>query len=128
VGALMRKMHDAKTNGLEEVVIWGTGTPRREFIFVEDLGRACVFAMNNYEGIAPINLGSGHDVPIAQLAEMIKKVTGFQGRLVYDESKPDGMPVKLLDSSKLEGLGWRCESSLEDALRETYEWFVAAQR
>lgn len=124
IGALMHKMHDAKLQGLKEVTIWGTGKPRREFIYVDDLARACIFAMDNYNDIEPINLGYGEDFSISELAFMIKKLTGFQGKLVFDTSKPDGMPVKLLDSHKLQKLDWMATRSFEKALAKTYAWFA----
>ena len=124
IGALMHKMHDAKLQGLKQVTIWGTGKPRREFIYVGDLAIACVFAMDNYNDIEPINLGCGEDFSIAELAFMIKKLTGFQGKLIFDTSKPDGMPIKLLDSHKLQKLGWIPIWSFEKALAKTHAWFA----
>ena len=124
IAALMRKMHEAKIQGLKSVEIWGTGTPRREFIFVDDLANACIFVLNHYDGQTPINLGSGRDLSIAELAGRVKEVVAFQGQLLFDESKPDGMPVKLLDTKKLNGLGWKPMWSFEEALKRTYSWFV----
>jgi GDP-L-fucose synthase len=124
IAALIRKMHEAKEQGQEVIEIWGTGSPRREFIFADDLADACVFVMNKYDGAQPINLGCGLDMSIAELALAVKEVTGFQGQIHFDASKPDGMPVKLLDSSKLNALGWRPRVSFHSALLETYEWFL----
>lgn len=123
IAALMRKMHEAKIQGVKSVKIWGTGMPRREFIFVDDLANACVFTLKHYDSPVPINLGSGIDFSIAELAECIKEVVGFQGKLAFDESKPDGMPVKLLDTKELKSLGWKPMWSFEDALKMTYAWF-----
>jgi GDP-L-fucose synthase len=123
IAALMRKMHEAKIQGVNSVEIWGTGTPRREFIFVDDLANACVFVINHYDGTLPINLGSGIDFSIADLAECIKEVVGFQGKLIFDELKPDGMPVKLLDTKELKNLGWKPMWLFEDALKMTHAWF-----
>ncbi|MCX6026936.1 MAG: NAD-dependent epimerase/dehydratase family protein, partial [Chloroflexi bacterium] len=103
--------------------IWGTGTPQREFIFADDLADACIFVMTRYDGPQPINLGCGSGMSIADLAMAIKEVTGYRGRIHFDTSKPDGMPVKLLDSSKLRALGWRPKVSFHSALLATYEWF-----
>ncbi len=128
IAALMRKMHEAKIQGLKSVEIWGTGMPRREFIFVDDLANACIFALNHYNGQTPINLGSGVDLSIAELARRIKEVVGFQGELIFDESKPNGMPVKLLDTEELKGLGWKPMWSFEDALKRTYDWFKKQKR
>jgi GDP-L-fucose synthase len=124
ITALIRKMHEAKEQGQKVVEIWGTGSPRREFIFADDLANACLFSMEHYNDGEPINLGSGNDFSIAELAFMIKDVIGFAGDLVFDNSKPDGMPVKLLDSHKLEKLGWKPGRSFEKCLQETYAWFV----
>lgn len=122
--ALIRKFHAAKTEGKTEVVVWGTGTPLREFLYVDDLADAVVFLMDRYDASEPINCGAGSDVSIRQLAETIGKITGFQGKLVFDPSKPDGTPRKLMDSSRLAALGWRPKISLEDGIRDVYQWFV----
>ncbi len=124
IAALIRKMHESKIHNIESVEIWGTGTPRREFIFVDDLANACVFILNRYDGVVPINLGSGIDCSVAGLAERIKGVVGFQGKLTFDKSKPDGMPIKLLDTEELKSLGWKPVWLFEDALRKTYAWFI----
>jgi GDP-L-fucose synthase len=126
--ALIRKFHDAKETGEREVVVWGTGTPLREFLYVDDLADAVVFLMDNYDGDEPINCGAGADVTIRQLAEVIGRVVGFEGSLVFDPSKPDGTPRKLMDSSRLAALGWRPRTSLEAGIAEVYRWFVRTQR
>nr|MBU1327706.1 GDP-L-fucose synthase [Candidatus Omnitrophota bacterium] len=124
IGALIRKIHDAKSRGLKEVMIWGTGKPRREFIYVDDLAGACICVMRNYSDIEPINLGYGEDISIHELALLIKKVIGFKGKIILDSSKPDGMPVKLLDSHKLKEMGWKPAWLFEKALAETYKGFL----
>ena len=123
IAALIRRMHEAKMRAAEAVQIWGTGAPRREFIYIDDLADACLFVMRHYESPIPINLGSGHDISIKELAKQIKSVVGYTGRLEFDTSKPDGMPVKLLDSTKLRCLGWRPKVALQSALQATYKWF-----
>jgi GDP-L-fucose synthase len=122
--ALIRKFHTAKEMGEREVVVWGSGTPRREFLFSDDLASATVFLMRNYDGPDLVNVGVGDDVTIAELASLVKEVVGFQGEIVYDASKPDGTPRKLLDVSRLHSLGWRAQTSLDDGLRQTYAWFL----
>jgi GDP-L-fucose synthase len=125
--ALIRKFHAAKTAGKAEVIVWGTGTPRREFLHADDLADAAVFLMDCYDGCEPINCGAGSDVSIRQLAELIGRVAGFEGKLVFDSSKPDGTPRKLMDSSRLAALGWRPKTSLEEGIREVYRWFAQTQ-
>lgn len=125
--ALMRKAHEALLKRSPQMVVWGTGTPRREFMHVDDLADAAVFLMQRYDAPEIINVGVGWDLSIRELAEMICRVAGYRGELVFDTSKPDGTPQKLLDVSKLRGLGWEPRISLEDGIRETYEWFVAQQ-
>lgn len=122
--ALLRKFHDAKISGAKEVVMWGTGSPRREFIHVDDTAGACVHLMETYEGDEIVNIGTGEDVTIKELAKMIKEVVGFEGDIANDISKPDGTPRKLLDVSKLHSLGWKHKTSLEDGIKMTYEWFL----
>jgi GDP-L-fucose synthase len=122
--ALMRKMHEAKLAGDPSVSVWGTGSPRREFLHVEDLADASVFLMERYDDPAPINVGVGEDVTILEIAHLIARVVGFTGKLEFDASKPDGTPRKLLDVSKLRNLGWTPKITLEDGLRQTYAWFV----
>jgi len=123
--ALIRKCHEAKLCGSGEVTIWGSGTPRREFLHVDDLAAACLFLLQNYEQAAPINVGAGEDVTIADLAELVREIVYPEAKLVYDVSKPDGMPRKLLDVSRLHSLGWKHHIELADGIRRTYEWFLA---
>jgi len=127
VPALLRKFHEAAAEGAPEVTIWGTGTPRREFMHVDDLADAAVFLMGNYDSDEIINVGTGEDLKIRELAEMIARVTGYQGRLVFDSSKPDGTPRKLLDVSKLHSLGWTAKIPLESGIARTYEWYLKNQ-
>lgn len=121
--ALIRKMHEAKMAGAEEVVIWGTGTPRRELLHSDDLAEACLFLMDHFDEPGPINVGSGEDLTIQELAELVKEIVGFEGRIVNDLSKPDGTPRKLLDVSKIQALGWKHRISLADGIRSVYESF-----
>jgi GDP-L-fucose synthase len=125
--ALIRKFHAAKAAGETEVVVWGTGTPLREFLYVDDLADAVVFLMDRYDASEPINCGTGSDVSIRQLAEMIGRVAGFEGKLVFDTKKPDGTPRKLMDSSRLAALGWRPKTSLEEGVNVVYRWFARTQ-
>jgi GDP-L-fucose synthase len=106
------------------VELWGTGTPRREFLYSDDLGDACVFAMKNYSGELFLNVGTGTDMTILELAERIAKVIGWQGEFVFDRSKPDGMPRKVMDVSRMAALGWTAPTSFDDGMREAYEWYV----
>jgi GDP-L-fucose synthase len=122
--ALIRKFHEAKTQNAAAVTVWGTGTPRREFLHVDDLANAVLFLMENYDSDEIINVGWGEDVSIQELAEIIKEVVGYQGRLVFDTSKPDGMPRKLLDISRLRQLGWNAQISLREGIESTYRWFL----
>ena len=122
--ALIRKFHDAKINNFSEVEVWGTGTPRREFLHVDDLANASVFLMNNYDGFEFVNVGVGEDVSIKELAESVKAVVGYEGELKFDTSKPDGTPRKLLDVSKLNAIGWHEKIKLNDGIKSTYEWFL----
>jgi GDP-L-fucose synthase len=124
--ALIRKFHEAKLRGDPEVVIWGTGTPRREFLHVDDLADACVFLMRDYDGEAPINVGVGEDIAIRELAELVARVVGYEGAIVNDPSKPDGTPRKLLDVSRLTAMGWKARVPLEEGVRATWRWFVEA--
>jgi len=121
--ALIRKFHEAKINNEDEVVIWGTGKPKREFLHVDDLADALLFLMNNYDGDQFVNVGVGKDISILELAELIKDVVGFEGEIVNDLSKPDGTPRKLLEVSKLNNLGWKAQISLEEGIKDTYQWF-----
>lgn len=125
--ALIRKFHEAKEQGAGEVVVWGTGTPRREFLHVDDLADASLFLMRHYDGEEIVNVGCGQDVTIAELAELVREAVGFPGRIVFDSSKPDGTPRKLLDVSRLESFGWRAQTSLRDGIASTYKWFIANQ-
>lgn len=122
--ALIRKFHEAKTAGAETVEIWGTGSPRREFLYVDDLANAVVFLTQEYDGSDIINVGTGEDIPIRELAQLVGRIVGFNGELTFDTSKPDGTLRKLLDVSKLRRLGWRPKWSLEDGIVETYRWYV----
>ena len=121
--ALIRKFHEAKVNDEDEVVIWGTGKPRREFLHVDDLADALLYLMNNYNGDQFVNVGVGKDISILELAELIKDIVGFEGEIVNDLSKPDGTPRKLLDVSRLNELGWEAQISLEEGIKDTYHWF-----
>jgi GDP-L-fucose synthase len=129
--ALIRKFHEAKANSSEKVVIWGTGSPKREFLYVDDLAEAIVFLLENvnasdlYEnGISQINIGRGEDLTIAELAGMISEIVGFKGKLEYDSSKPDGTPRKLLDVSRINKLGWKAKTDLKSGIAKTYEWYL----
>ncbi len=122
--ALMRKFHEAKVNNSEFVEVWGSGTPKREFLYVDDLARACLFAMNNKEVKGLVNIGVGEDLTIRELAELIKKTVGFKGELKFDATKPDGTPRKCMDVSKINSLGWKAKVSLEDGVARVYEWYL----
>ncbi|GIM33907.1 GDP-L-fucose synthase [Paraclostridium bifermentans] len=122
--ALIRKFHDAKTNNLEEVVMWGTGTPRREFMYVDDLADACIYLLNNYSDEIHVNLGTGEDIEIRELAQIIKDVVGYQGKIVNDITKPDGTPRKLLDVSRLNSVGFKHKVGLKDGIKNVYEWYL----
>ena len=132
IPALIRKFHEAKIGNLDEVVVWGTGNPRREFLYVDDLAEAIVFLLENAsgrliygEGISHINIGSGGDIQISELAALIKEIVGFEGKIRYDTAKPDGTPRKLLDVSRLAEMGWTYKTPLKEGLRRTYDWFSA---
>jgi len=125
--ALIRKFHEAKVAGRGEVTIWGTGSPLRQFLRVDDLASAAVYLMERYDEPGIVNVGTGSDLSIADLARLVQRVTGFSGSLVFDTTKPDGTPRKLLDVSRLTGLGWRASISLEEGVRSTYEWFLSRQ-
>jgi GDP-L-fucose synthase len=122
--ALIRKVHEAKLQNRREVVIWGTGTPRREFLHTHDLADALRFLLENYDSPEIINVGCGYDVAIRELAQLVAKVVGVDVDLVFDTSKPDGTPRKLLDISRLQKLGWKSRINLEDGIRDTYQWFL----
>jgi GDP-L-fucose synthase len=122
--ALIRKFHEAKRSGSPEVVIWGTGKPRREFLHVDDMAAACVFLMENYDDSEIINVGVGKDITIRELAELPKSIVGYDGELVFDTSRPDGTPRKLLDVSRINELGWQAQIGFRTGLAATYEWYV----
>jgi len=129
VPAMIRKFHEARVQGKPAVEVWGTGTPRREFLFVDDLADGLLFLLRNYDAETTrhpfVNIGTGTDVTIAELAEMVRRVVGFEGALEWNPSMPDGTPRKLLDVSRLQAMGWRAATSLEDGLRRAYEWYQA---
>lgn len=122
--ALIRKMHEAKENNASEVVVWGTGTPKREFLFADDLAEACTFLMHHYSGEQLVNIGTGEDLSIGELATLIKDIVGFSGKIVFDSSKPDGTPRKLMDVSKLHGLGWKHQIELPQGIAMAYQDFL----
>lgn len=122
--AIIRKMHDAKINNLDTVTLWGTGTPRREFLFVDDLAEALIFLMHQYEGNDWINVGTGEDISIKELAQIVQEIVGYQGQIIWDTTKPDGTPRKLLDVSKINQLGWKAKTSLKDGIEQTYNWYL----
>ena len=121
--ALIRKFYEAVQKGLDEVEIWGTGTPRREFLYVDDLADAALFLMNNYDDSGIINVGTGKEIPIKDLAGLIARITGFKGRLRFDKSRPDGTMLKCLDVSKINSLGWRAATTLEYGIKKTCQWY-----
>ena len=126
MAALIRKFHDAMVNNEPQVVVWGTGAPRREFLYVDDMADACVYLMENYDAADIgefVNIGVGEDLTIRELAELIKDIVGYKGEIVYDTTKPDGTPQKLLDVSRLHGLGWDARISLRDGIGQAYEWY-----
>jgi GDP-L-fucose synthase len=125
VAALIMKIHAAKIENRPTVELWGTGTPRREFLFSEDLGDACVFAMKSYSGEMFLNVGTGKDMTILELAERIAKAIGWQGEFTFDRSKPDGMPRKVMDVSRMRALGWTAPTDFETGMKYAYEWYVA---
>ncbi len=122
--ALIRRFHEAKVNGAHEVVVWGTGTALREFLYVDDLADACLFLMNNYTGNETVNVGSGMEVSIRALAETVQEIVQFNGKLVFDNTKPDGTPRKLLDTSKLAGMGWKAKTPLKEGIKLAYANFL----
>lgn len=125
--ALIRRFHEAKENGSTEVTCWGTGTPLREFLYVDDLAEACVYLMNHYSGNETVNLGSGKEVSIKELTELVAKVVGYEGTIKWDTTKPDGTPRKLLDVSKLESLGWKYHTELEEGIALAYDDFLHSE-
>ncbi len=126
--ALIRKFHQAKLAGAPEVVMWGTGTPRREFLHVDDMAAATVYLTQTYNGADIVNVGVGDDISIRELAELVKDITGYTGRIVNDTSKPDGTPRKLLDVSRLHSLGWKAQVGLREGIAATYQWFLDNQQ
>ncbi len=122
--ALMRRIHEAKQQGASEVVIWGSGTPRREFLYVDDLATAVLFLLENYDAPETINVGVGEDLSIHELAQLIAETVGFEGKLIQDPSKPDGTPRKLLDVSRLNALGWHATTGLREGIASTYDWYL----
>ena len=121
--ALIRRFSEAKEQGAPSVTVWGSGTPRREFLHVDDLARACLFLLEHYDAPEPINVGVGEDLPIRELAALVAEVVGYEGGLEFDASKPDGTPRKLLDVSRIHALGWRAEIGLREGLEQTYAWY-----
>jgi GDP-L-fucose synthase len=124
VPAIITKMKTAKKLNKPTVELWGTGTPLREFLFVDDMADACLFLMENYESNEHLNIGTGKDISIQDVAELIKRIIGYQGDIMFDKSKPDGTPKKLLDISKIEKLGWKAKISLEEGLKLTYDYYM----
>ena len=122
--ALLRKAHEAKISGAPEIVVWGSGRPRREFLHVDDLAAACLFLLQNYDSPEIINIGAGHDLTIRELAELVCEIVGFKGALTFDASKPDGTPRKLLDIAKIKSLGWEPKIPLREGIARTYTWFL----
>ncbi|HEU0131830.1 MAG TPA: GDP-L-fucose synthase [Mycobacteriales bacterium] len=123
--ALIRRMHEAKVAGAPSVTLWGTGSPRREFLHVDDLAKACVHLLEHYDEPDPINVGTGEDVRVRELAELVAEVVGYDGEIAWDSSKPDGTPRKLLDVSRINALGWKAETALRDGVAATYAWYLA---
>jgi len=122
--AMLRKFHDAKINNHSDVILWGSGTPKREFLFVDDMAEAVVYAVENQLPEQIYNVGSGKEIMIKELAEIIQKITGHQGNIFWDDSKPNGAPRKLMDISKMKELGWQYSTELEDGIKKTYKWFL----
>lgn len=123
--ALIRRFHEAKVSGAQSVSAWGTGTPKREFLHADDLASACLFVLQNYDGEVALNVGTGIDLPIKELTEMVAKTVGYEGAVHWDATKPDGTPRKVLDISRITKLGWSPKIDLKDGLKTTYEWFLA---
>ncbi len=126
--ALIRKFHEAKINHQPSVEVWGSGKPLREFLFVDDLAKACIFVMNNQNINELVNIGTGADIEIAQLAELVKKIIGFNGKIIFNTQMPDGTPRKLLDVSKINNFGWKAETELEQGIRRVYEWYAKEKK
>lgn len=127
VAALIRRFHEAKLTGAKSVVVWGTGTPRREFLYVDDMADACVHLMKVYSGAGLVNIGAGKDIPIAEFSRLVANVVGYEGEITFDTSRPDGTPRKLLDVGRLEELGWRARTSLADGLKQAYAAYLSQQ-
>jgi GDP-L-fucose synthase len=128
VAALIRRFHEAKLSGASSVVVWGTGTPRREFLYVDDMADACIHLMKTYSGIDMVNIGTGEDITIAEFARLVASIVGYTGAISYDTMRPDGTPQKLLDISRLTKLGWRAPTSLEDGLRLAYQAYLSESK
>jgi GDP-L-fucose synthase len=128
VAALIRRFHEAKVAGLPNVVVWGTGTPRREFLYADDLADACIHLMKNYSSGELINIGTGEDITIAEFARLVAAVVGYTGNINFDPSRPDGTPRKLLDVSRLAKLGWRARTSLEEGIRLAYQAYLSESK
>lgn len=124
IAAFIKKFHEAKISSADNVILWGTGSPRREAMYVYDLADACLFLMQNYDSSEPINVGTGNDKTVKELAELTKDIVGFDGRIIFDATKPDGMMRKLLDVSKINKLGWKAKTDLKKGIKLAYEWFV----
>jgi GDP-L-fucose synthase len=124
--AMIRRFHEAKVSGVAEVTLWGTGTPRREFLYVDDLANAACFLMENYDSPELLNVGVGEDLTIAELAVLVAQVIGYKGRIVFDPSRPDGTPRKLLDLSRIRNLGWYAQVRLEQGIASTYQWYISS--
>lgn len=123
VASLIKKFHEAKVKGEESVTLWGTGRPQREFFYADDLAEACIFLMDQYDENEAINVGTGVGTTITEVAEWIKRITGFKGYIIYDTAKPDGNPVRILDTSRITTLGWKPKTLLDEGLRITYKWY-----
>ena len=123
----LRRFHEAKLAGSSEVLVWGSGRPRREFLYVDDLADASLHLLRHYSGESHVNIGAGYDITIAEFAENVKRCVGFEGQILYDGSRPDGMPRKLLDSSRIHALGWSAVTPLDQGLGQYYEWFLSNQ-
>ncbi len=122
--ALTRRFHEAKRDKIGSVVVWGTGTPRREFLHVDDIADGCVFVMTRYSGEGFLNIGSGKDVSIREFAELVRDVVGYEGEIAFDTSRPDGTPRKLLDVRRINALGWKARIGLKEGLADSYDWFL----
>lgn len=124
IPALLMKYHNAKKSGAKEVEMWGTGAALREFLFADDIADGCIFLMENYDGAEPINMGSGREYSIMEISKIIKKIVGFEGEIVCDPTKPDGMMRRMVDSSRIHNIGWRAQTDMETGLKKVYEWYL----